>query len=80
MMMLLMMMMLACRYGADATMYGLLLRHGAGPSCEDVAVQELIDMLKMVCLSLLNFLLPSLLEMMARRGCSTFQPWRAGSC
>ena len=42
----------ACRYGADAAMYGLLLRHGAGPSCEDAAVQELLDMLKMVCESL----------------------------
>ena len=29
-------------------MYGLLLRHGGGPSCEDAAVQELLDMLKMV--------------------------------
>ena len=41
-------MMVTCRYGADAAMYGLLLRHGAGPSCEDAAVQELLDMLKMV--------------------------------
>ena len=75
-----MMIIIACRYGADAIMYGLLLRHGAGPSCEDAAVQELIDMLKMVCLTLLYLLLPSLPEMMACRGCNTFLPWRAGSC
>ena len=42
-------MVVARRYGADAAMYGLLLRHGAGPSCEDAAVQELLDMLRMVC-------------------------------
>ena len=29
-------------------MYGLALRHGAGVSCEDAAVKELIDLLKLV--------------------------------
>ena len=37
-----------CRYGADAAMYGLALRHGAGVSCEDAAVKELTDLLKLV--------------------------------
>ena len=36
------------RYGADAAMYGLALRHGAGVSCEDAAVKELVDLLKLV--------------------------------
>ena len=38
----------SCRYGADAAMYGLALRHGAGVSCEDAAVKELVDLLKLV--------------------------------
>ena len=29
-------------------MYGLALRHGAGESCEDAAVKELTDLLKLV--------------------------------
>ncbi|CAK0779844.1 hypothetical protein CVIRNUC_004868 [Coccomyxa viridis] len=36
------------RYGADAAMYGLALRHGAGVSCKDAAVKELVDLLKLV--------------------------------
>ena len=29
-------------------MYGLALRHGAGVSCKDAAVKELVDLLKLV--------------------------------